>query len=222
MGRASSRKKVQRAARAARSARKGGGRSLGWFLALAAVVVLGVSLITVSRGERAAGEAPRIGDHWHEAYGVYVCDAYLPPFPDNMATVGIHTHADGLIHVEPRSTRETGADATVGRFADGVSLQVTQDSIELPDGTTYRDGDECGGEPAEVRILRDGEEVDGEPEELPLRDGGTVAFVFAPADAEIPPVPADPRPDSGAQAPPGAEVPSGDTADVPESSTPSE
>jgi hypothetical protein len=190
MGRASSRKKVQRAARAAGGGARGKGRSVVWPLSLAGMILLGVSLVAVSRGGSAAGEAPRLGDHWHEAYGVYVCDAYLPPFPDNMAAVGLHTHADGLIHIEPRSTRETGVNATVGRFADGVGLEVTEESMELPDGTTYRDGDQCGGDPAEVRILRDGQVVDGDPDELRLRDGGTLAFVFAPTNADIPPVPA--------------------------------
>lgn len=171
-----------------------------WPMSLAAVLALGATLIVSSRGDGiVAAEPPRLGDHWHEAYGVYVCDAYLPPFPDNMATSpGLHTHTDGLAHIEPRSTRETGANATIGRFADNVGVEVTQESLTLPDGTTYNDGDECSGKPAEVRVLRDGEVVEGDPNQIRLRDGAEVAFVFALVDAEIPPVPsAAQRPDPG-------------------------
>ena len=161
-----------------------------WPLSLAGVVVLGATLIAFSRGGSVSAERPILGDHWHEAYGVYVCDSYLAAFPDNMSTSpGIHTHADGLAHVEPRSTRETGANATLGLFADNVGLEVTQESLKLPDGTVYSDGDECSGNSAEVRVLRDGVVIDGDPNEVRLRDGGTVAFVFAPDGAEIPPVP---------------------------------
>lgn len=124
---------------------------------------------------------------------MYVCGSYLPPFPDNMQRTGIHTHQDGLIHVEPRSTRESGADATVALFAEGVDLQVSQDRLVLPDGTSFEDGDDCDGEPGEVRIIRDGEPVDAPPEELRLREGGTVVYAFAPAGAEVPPPPSAQR-----------------------------
>ena len=188
-----------------------------WWLALGGVVVLGAGLITISRGGSVSAEAPIVGDHWHEAYGVYVCNGYLPAFPDNMSTApGVHTHADGLAHVEPRSTRDTGANATLGRFVDNVGLEVTQESIELPDGTVYRDGDECEGQPAEIRVLRDGEILEGDPNQVRLRDGGNVAFVFAPAEAAIPPVPSL----SGLPGPAGREdAPAGTAPEVPADST---
>lgn len=191
MGRASSAKKISRAAKAGGRSPGGGGRSLAWPLSLGAVVVVGLGLVVVSSAGRdsTASEAPRLSDHWHEAYGVYVCDSYLPAFPDNMASTGLHTHQDGLAHVEPRSTAETGANATLARFAEGVSLEVSQEAIVLPDGSRYEDGDECDGEPATVRLLRNGEPTTAAPEDIRLTNGGSFAFVFAPEDAEVPPVP---------------------------------
>lgn len=169
---------------------------------------MGVVLVVLSTGGgSSSAEPPRIGDHWHEAYGVYVCDGYLPPFPDNMRTAGLHTHADGLIHVEPRSTRDTGTNATVGRFAEGVDMNVSQDQLVLPDGTRYQDGDECDGQPADVRILRNGEAIATNPDDIRLTEGGTVAVVFAPAGDEVPPVPSMSQlatPNAGETPPPGA------------------
>lgn len=153
------------------------------------MVGLGLVVVSAAGRDSTALEAPRLGDHWHEAYGVYVCDSYLPPFPDNMATTGLHTHQDGLAHIEPRSTAETGADAALARFAQEMSLEVGQEAIVLPDGTRYEDGDECDGEPATVRLLRNGEITDVAPEDVRLTDGGSFALVFAPEDADIPPIP---------------------------------
>ena len=223
MGKASSRKKVERALRAGGGGggAKGRGGRLVWPLSLAGVVLLGATLIAFSRGGSVSAERPIVGDHWHEAYGVYVCDSYLPAFPENMSTSpGLHTHADGLAHVEPRSTRESGANATLGRFVDNVGLEVTQESLKLPDGTIYNDGDECSGRPAEVRVLRDGVAIDGDPNEVRLRDGAVTAIVFAPADAEIPPVPSIsglPSPAAREDAPggPAPEPPATSTSQAP-------
>jgi hypothetical protein len=152
--------------------------------------VLGVSLIVVSRGGACPGRGAEAGRPL--ARGLRCLR--LRRLPAALS----RQHGDGrsphprrrALHIEPRSTRETGVNATVGRFADGVGLAVTDESMEFPDGTTYRDGDQCGSDPAEVRVLRDGQVVDGDPEELRLQDGGSIAFVFAPTDADIPPVPA--------------------------------
>ena len=61
-----------------------------------------------------------------------MCDSYLRPFPDNMATAGLHAHADGLAHVEARPTAETGGNATLARFAEEMSLEISQKAIALP------------------------------------------------------------------------------------------
>src|SRR5262245_14519589 len=107
MGKASSNKKV------ARAATTGGGRTARgrtpwlYYGTLTLAVLLGVGLIVQSRRQRQTELAqgtvvpPRLADtntnrpadHWHMAYGFYLCDAFAPELPDNAAKGGIHTHA---------------------------------------------------------------------------------------------------------------------------------
>src|SRR5688572_1252934 len=109
MGRASSSKKVARAASTGGGRTARASRPLGWYAAIALVVILGVSGIVFSRAERreelAAGaddSAPVANqDHWHAAYGIYACDAFLAPLSDERDPKGIHSHADGIIHIHP-------------------------------------------------------------------------------------------------------------------------
>jgi len=76
MARGDSGRKVARAARAGATGGTGERRALGFPLALALVVILGVALVAFARSGREATAAPRLGDHWHTAYDIYVCDTY--------------------------------------------------------------------------------------------------------------------------------------------------
>src|SRR5688572_29289108 len=102
MGKASSSKKVARAARAA--GRPGARKNYTWPAIIGAIVVLGMLLIvlTVSEDdERGPDVPPRPNqDHWHAAYGVFICGSWVPPFQDQAGDrEGIHTHRDGLMHI---------------------------------------------------------------------------------------------------------------------------
>src|SRR4051812_12855904 len=116
MGKASTAKKVQRAARAGgkKTAKQ---RQLGFPLAIFAVVVLGLGLVVYARSSGTLASdsknAPRANqDHWHAAYGFYVCDHWIANIPDGPADLlGIHTHADGLVHIHPFSTSVAGKQA---------------------------------------------------------------------------------------------------------------
>lgn len=157
MGRASSRKSVKRVSRASGPA--GRGRSLGWAAVLVGIVGLGATLVIVSRGG-AAGDAspPRIGDHWHAAYAVYDCDTAVAPFGDTMQVSGLHTHTDGLIHVEPRATTETGANATLAKFLDAAGAKISDNELRLPGGKRLGPDSSCGGKQAKLtaRVWEDG------------------------------------------------------------------
>ena len=66
-------------------ARAAGERNLLFPAALAVVVILGTLLVVYAREERSAValEAPiAFEDHWHSAYGFYVCDEFLPDLPE--------------------------------------------------------------------------------------------------------------------------------------------
>jgi hypothetical protein len=194
MGKASSSKKVARAARAA--GRPGAKKSYAWPFALGVVVIVGVALVILSFGGGAdAGIAPHLKDHWHEAYGIYHCDAYLPVLPEEVNS-GIHTHGDGLIHIEPQSSAETGKNANIAKFVgDYNGLTISQTEIKLPDGQAFKDGGKCGNKAANVKIFVWARATDATPKvvasatkDILIKDGAAVAFAFVP-DGVTPPKP---------------------------------
>jgi hypothetical protein len=158
MGKASSSKKVARAARAG-GAKTSSRPKLMFPIAIAAIVLVGIGLVVFARGESgltsASAEAPSSADHWHNAYGVYVCDAFLPDVSDaNPDTTGIHTHADGIIHIHPFSDRHGGKNATLAKWGEIVDIDFGSDSITLPDGRELKSGDDCNGQPAVLRVYK--------------------------------------------------------------------
>ena len=203
MGKASSNKKV------ARAATTGGGRTTRgrtpwvYYGALALAVVLGVALIITSRQDRitelAAGTEvpPRLAnpaknqpfDHWHVAYGFYVCDAFQADLADNASKGGIHTHADGLIHVEPVTVDDAGPNATVGRFVKLAGVTLTEDELKLPGQRLYKNGDKCGDKKGEVKVFVDGKLRAGDPHDIKLTDNTKMVFAFVPEDVDELPEP---------------------------------
>jgi hypothetical protein len=209
MGRASSAKKVARAARAGgKGAKVGRDRSLIFPASVATVVILGLALVVYARStiNPAEAVAPGIADHWHEAYGLYACDSFLPDIQNASDPNGIHTHSDGVIHVHPGAAQQvarTGNDATMEVFlaASGASISDTQ--LTLPPGEgydpeTYVEGeDKCGGEDAIVQVAywRSAANTDQDPEIFTEdladiqfgSDNGAYTIAFAPEGADIPP-----------------------------------
>lgn len=193
VGRASSKKKRLRAARAAGAPRKS--RSYAWPLTLVAVIATGTALIVVSVGNGDDERTPpRVGDHWHAAYGVYDCTSLIAPFGDSMgrSASGIHTHGDGLIHLEVSSSRYTGSNANIGAFAEGVGLDVDDDMLEGP-GVSRRRGDRCGQDRGTVRLaVWDGAEdesptlITDRIAEFAPQDGQLVTLAYAKANSPIP------------------------------------
>src|SRR5687768_11557696 len=195
MGRASSSKKVARAASTGGGRTARGSRPLGWYAAIALVTILGVAGIVFSRAEYRQelaagvdGTAPVANqDHWHAAYGIYACDRFLPPLTDERDPKGIHSHADGIIHIHPFVRSAAGRNATLEVFADAVGLELEDDRIEVPGGETYEAGDdECGGKDAIVQVKVNDKVVTEELASIKLNDGDLVTIAFAPKGAELP------------------------------------
>ena len=180
----SSSKQAAGAARSGRSVRGMRERPKLLFpIAIVAICVIGVLVVAFSRNERVAAiegaEPPRTGDHWHAAYGVYICDSYLPPIADNgNDPTGIHTHGDGLMHIHPFGGGSAGFNARVGVWAETVGMELGSDSFTLPDGATYSNGNtDCDGEPADVYLIRWDNAYDPEvPGEVFTSDFGDVRF----------------------------------------------
>jgi hypothetical protein len=213
MGKASSSKKV------ARAAGTGGGRTnrgrVPWlyYLSIALVVVLGTALVVASRNHRlqsisANGKVPPIAgqDHWHVAYGAFVCDNsaagghFLPPVTNQTDPVGIHTHGDGVIHVHPFVNSAAGKNAVLGKFASVVSWTLNAGQFKYPGGHDYHDGDGCpNGKPGRVQVqvfssLSDkiGSLSNLDPQKIPLLNGQLLTIAFAPRGTKLPPPPSGP------------------------------
>lgn len=133
-------------------------------------------------------DEPR-GDHWHVAYGVYACDQYLPFLEDpGRDPDGIHTHGDGVIHVHPFTRAVAGQNAKLSVFERLVGIGFDEDRIRY-DGHDFETGDDCNGEPGEVRFLVNGQERAGDPSNYRFRDCDVVVVAFAPSGSVIPPLP---------------------------------
>jgi len=205
MGKASSAKKVARASRAGGHA-KGQRRSLGFPAAVVAICVLGLGLVAFARSDGASGGDPALGDHWHAAFGIYVCDRWVQDLSDQGTdALGIHTHEDGLIHIHPFLAGAAGKSATFGKFFDQVGMQVTDTSIILPPGEPYNEREyrqgstSCDGEDAEVMLATwpDARQTDHDPT---IRTSGfngvhfdtdfaAYTLAFVPRGTDIPPPP---------------------------------
>jgi hypothetical protein len=187
--------------KAARLANKGQGKKVRFQggtlfpLIVAIVMVLGISLVVYSRQSRppADASAPQIDDHWHHAYGFYLCDTWFQLDGDaeerdssgftntEFTRTGVHSHGDGLIHWHPFSSAAVGRNATLGVFLDVYSVDLTNDKLVFPE-------DQLAGLPYEneTGVFEDGETkcvIDGNEENAELKvvvwdnfsdtDGGT-------------------------------------------------
>jgi hypothetical protein len=200
MGKASSAKKVARAARAGGSSNSNQ-RKLMFPLAVAGIVLVGVLLIVVARSgfDAVSAESPTTEEHWHQAYGFYVCDAFLPNLVDTTQDrTGIHTHGDGIIHTHPFSNAYAGSNATLGVWGETVGVDFGDTSFEVQ-GTTYENGHDCNGQPATVSIYRwPADSPDAQPEVITSgfsdvkldEDRAVFTFAVVPEGTEVP------RPDS--------------------------
>lgn len=208
--------------------------TFGFAAVLGVIAVLGVVGIVASRGGEAGADiGPDIGDHHHAAFGINICGAWLPNTPQYESPTGIHSHADGFIHMHPYSRAGANDNATVGLFLDGADQKATDTEIEVSDDLKKANGDPCpelDGKPGTVRWSVNGQEKQGNPSRYVPEDGDVIAIAFLPEGEEIgtPPVaaagagPSDVAPGqlpvpSGADLdqipPPGTEIPEGETPD---------
>jgi hypothetical protein len=191
MGRASSSKKVARATKVAGS---GSSRSFVWPAAVAAVVILGVLLVAVSRGGHdGANEAPVLGDHWHAAYGIDDCGTFAPPLTDVSPEdpLGLHTHGDGLMHIHPFTTAATGKRATIGTWSKQVGLALTDTSVKTST-VNRKNGQDCNGAKGTVQLWvwdsanADARRIKDHLADYRPQDGSLFTIAFLAEGAEVP------------------------------------
>jgi hypothetical protein len=205
MGKASSAKKIKRVQQAGVSRAPGQRRNMAYPALIISILVVGSVLVFFARGERsaAASEEPVANqDHWHAAFGIDICGEFQTnPGDAGPDTKGIHTHQDGLIHIHPFVGSAAGERATFSVFAEQTGIEVTDDSMTLPDGTTYTNGDDCENEDGETEPGRVAmyvwppQATDATDPEIVTSDIGQVRFTddgqafvlaFVPEGAEVP------------------------------------
>jgi hypothetical protein len=127
-------------------------------IAVVLVVVLGLLAIFYGRQSRPSSGVgvPRVNDgtnidaHWHQAFGIYICDTFQPKIQgtleetgvdsqgntvllnDKFAILGIHSHNDGIIHYHPASTKSSGNRAKLGVFLDSYNIKLTDTELVMP------------------------------------------------------------------------------------------
>jgi hypothetical protein len=169
------------------------GANLVWYAAAFVLLVGGTLAVALSRSNSANGIGPQSGDHWHAALGVQVCGTWTPNWltpvapagtanaggpvrAGSLTYAGLHSHGDGLIHMEPQTSDEMGKSATLGRYFKfaGFTLNATEIKFGTLDPSTTvseKNGDKCDGNPASYKIF----------------NGDVIELVFTTADAKLPP-----------------------------------
>lgn len=204
MASSSSAKKVARVAAKSGSGRPSGtspDKQRNWLFAAAVLVIvaLGVGIVLFARDKNeGAGDnttSPKANlqdgepfDHWHAAFAINVCGTELQPLQDGATDpLGIHTHADGLIHIHPFTRSASGERATMKKYFGQVGLTVQDTGFQLPDGMTTEDGGTtvkegtttCGGEPGELVMahwIDATTAADSEPDDIIRGDFGNIRF----------------------------------------------
>lgn len=207
MGKASSAKKVARAARAGGRVSGRQPRSLLFPGVVVLVVALGISLVAYARTDRrndALGGVPQLGDHIHQAFGINVCGQFLDPVPlFESPQIGLHTHGDGVIHIHPFSQLAAGANATLERyFKDArdegkLDLSLSNTKLTFLDNTYQEGKTPCDGvDKPELRMaywpnVQDAaskpEVTTGDFTSLRLtKDGAGITIYYGDPKADIP------------------------------------
>jgi hypothetical protein len=214
-----SRAKRKRAA--VRSAKRS--RQNSWWYGLTAIVVIaGIALIAYTQATKPSPVGPFLQDssgtkkdtHWHAALGVYACDHWMSdgsgagvwnwPFSSTSGSpsrasntnvyAGMHSHDDGVIHMEPLVSEEAGKNATVGLYFNFGGWKLSSTGFSFL-GTTVKNGDKCG---TGIGTLQwelgkwDGTEgkqkysvQSGNPASYKLYEGDIVVIAFLPPGKSI-------------------------------------
>jgi hypothetical protein len=231
VGRASSAKKV------ARLAQRGKGKKVRFQggnvfpVALVVTLVLGLALVAYSRqAGRAEAVEPKVGTHWHIAFGVYTCDTWRAdltgdkesPLDDEYVATGVHSHDDGVIHYHARTGAATGRKAKLNVFLDVYDVVLTDSKLTFPEdqgGDVYEEGvTKCDGKDATLKVVvwdqydnADDFKVDvvNLGEERITNDAMAIAIAFVPEGVDVP------LPPSATDLPERAAVDSGESDTLP-------
>ena len=216
-----SRAKRKRAA--VRSAKRS--RQNSWWYGLTAIVVIaGIAGIVYTQATKPAAVGPFLADpgnptkkdtHWHADLGVFLCDHWMGDsatpgvwaWPASNASgspsrakqprvyAGLHSHADGVIHMEPATSEDAGKNTTIGRYFDYGGWKLSSTGFTFL-GKTVKNGDKCGTTPGGTLQWETGKwdgtsdkqkytVQSGNPASFKASDDDIVVIAFLPAGKSI-------------------------------------
>ncbi len=187
-----------RTAVAAHKSRRQSDRALT-FVAIG-VLILGILLVFVLKPSSSSAGGLQLGDHWHTALGVYDCDhwdggaAWSTPVggatgnsPVEVGTnvySALHSHQDGLIHMEPQTSADTGDAATLGNYFKRNGFELSSTHVKFVNADV-NNGDKCGSAPAKLHWAVNGKEQVGDPTKYQLKDNQYIVIAFLPDSKKI-------------------------------------
>jgi plastocyanin len=146
---------------------------------VAVIVFVVIGILGVLFFARGAAGAPRVGDHWHSTYQIYICGHRQP----NLANWGDgKTHDDGVIHTHPNLPNvDEGAGSRLTKWFGYGGGKLTQTEMRLPGSREeYKNGDKCDdGSEAVLQVFVNDEKLDNWSRYLP-KDGDRVRIIFGP------------------------------------------
>jgi cyclophilin family peptidyl-prolyl cis-trans isomerase len=142
------------------------------------------------------GPPPGPQDHWHVPYLFELCGQQIPAIQNDADPSGIHTHADGVIHIHPFTIEASGEGATLGAFLGAMGLSLTDDTLsnESRDFTLSESVGCPDGSKGEFRVARWSlAEIDQDPEIITdgladiafTEDLMVITIAFGPEDRPI-------------------------------------
>jgi hypothetical protein len=167
--------------KAARLTQRGKGRKVRFQggtlfpFVVALILVLGLGTIVYARQSQPAFDAtpPTTDDHWHVAYGFYLCGEWYQLQGNLEASgsedlarytrTGVHSHDDGVIHWHAFSSAAVGSRAKLGLFLDNYGVDLGNEELKFPDGQPAIGS---AGGTAEAEYAEDETQCDGEDAEL--------------------------------------------------------
>lgn len=158
MGKASSSKKVARAARAGGRTSGVRQRNLGFPALIVFIIALGLGLVGFAWNDRhdEAASLPPVAnvDHWHAAYGFNTCGEWQPNLPTFEVPGGTHTHEDGVVHIHPFAESRSGDNATLMNFLDDAGVTLTDDRLAIGDDEWVEGETQCEDQDIEIVVAQ--------------------------------------------------------------------
>jgi peptidylprolyl isomerase len=155
-----------------------------------------------------ANSKHNIQAHLHAALGVYDCDHFLgdstgngtwqwptatpdgrPARADAPNTyAGLHSHSDGIIHMEATTPDDAGKHATLGRYFEEGGWKLSATGYSFLD-VTRTNGDPCGDRPGTLKWWVNGQEQTGDPAAHKLNNDDVIVVAFVPSGTNVPSTP---------------------------------